>query len=482
MNDRARREPLSGHPPPVCKPRSNWIRPADAVTGELAGRSKGCIGVRRENVERPQYTGRLTPVFAVALAAIAVGYGAGTWAAEPAARGKRRGKRRTMPTQPAATRAAPSGVAAEKWAMLDKYCSKCHNSSDWAGGIAFEALTPDNIPEDAETWEKAVRKLRGGLMPPAGNPQPANQRASSVRLLVEGKLDPAAARAPEPGRVALHRLNRKEYANAMRDLLDVTSTPTRCCRATTRATASTTSPTRCRCRPSFMDQYLAAARTVAVAGARQRQAAARRHHVHREAAATQFFHIDGPPLGTRGGIVVEHDFPADGEYVINIANMAQAIWVYNMEFENHLVVTLDRARFYETDDRRRRGHEGDRPAAGSGGRCHQQAPQEHPLHDDGRAARDRGDLPAAQLRGVRGPAAVSIVPGGGQDRVLRVSSFEVRGPLNATGVSDTPSPRADLHAATRRRRRRGAVRASRSRSARRSAPSGGPSTTRTSQT
>src|SRR4026209_2394421 len=148
--------------------------------------------------------GRVRPrchrlVFAVALAGMALGYGASGWAADGAA--------------------APSGVAAEKWALLDKYCSKCHNTQDWAGGVAFDTLTPETIPDDAETWEKAVRKLRGGLMPPAGNPRPDHQATQPLVSWMEANLDHAANTRAETGRVALHRLNRKEYTNAIRDLL-----------------------------------------------------------------------------------------------------------------------------------------------------------------------------------------------------------------------------------------------------------------------
>src|SRR5690242_19395651 len=98
---------------------------------------------------------------AVALAGITFGFALSAWAAEPPA---------GAAASPAAGAIATSNVpttepagAKEKWAFLNKYCSKCHNTQDWAGGIAFDSLTPDTIPDDAETWEKAVRKLRAGL-------------------------------------------------------------------------------------------------------------------------------------------------------------------------------------------------------------------------------------------------------------------------------------------------------------------------------
>ena len=102
--------------------------------------------------------------------------------------------------------AAPSVAAATEtsghppeWGLLEQRCSKCHNSTDWAGGVAFDTLSADDIPADAETWEKAVRKLRGRLMPPPGEPQPDQQTIDAFVSWMEGELDRAAAAQPGPG-------------------------------------------------------------------------------------------------------------------------------------------------------------------------------------------------------------------------------------------------------------------------------------------
>ena len=328
-------------------------------------------------------------------------------------------------------------VAHEKWEWLGKYCSKCHNTEDWAGGIAFESLSPDEIPQDAETWEKAVRKLRGRLMPPAGNPQPDAPAVQSFVTWMEGNLDRAGTTRTDPGHVALHRLNRKEYANAIRDLLDVEIDAGDLLPRDDARDGFDNVADALQVSPSFIDQYLAAARAVSVkalGNPRARPVGT----TYSASSGEQFFHASGLPLGTRGGLAVQHDFPADGEYVINIANMAQAIWVYNMEFENHLVVTLDRRKVYETviggeDDMKAIDQRQD-PAVDA---INQRLKNIHftasagPhevgvtfLHRSYAESEDRLQMP---------------VPGGGQDRVLRVTSFEVRGPLNASGVSETPS-------------------------------------------
>ena len=324
--------------------------------------------------------------------------------------------------------------------MLGKYCSKCHNTEDWAGGIAFETLSPEDIPQDAQTWEKAMRKLRGGLMPPAGNPQPDRKAVEGFVDWVEGTIDHAALPHVEPGRVALHRLNRKEYANAVRDLLDVELDARELLPRDDSHDGFDNIASALQVSPSFLEQYLAAARKVAKQALGDAQSRPVGTTYTAGGSGNQFFRAAGLPLGTRGGIVVEHEFPADGEYVINIANMAQAIWVYNLEFENQVVVTLDRRRIYETSV----GGEADMKAIDQ---------RQDPAVD---AINQR--LKNIHFTAAAGPHQIGVtfrqrsyaesenwlgsnVPGGGQEHVLRVSSFEVRGPLSVTGVSETPSRR-----------------------------------------
>ena len=107
----------------------------------------------------------------------------------------------------------------EQWAVVDKYCVECHNDIDLAGGFAFDAIAAQSLAANADVWEKATRKLRGHLMPPPNGPQPSEATVRSLVATVEGALDDAASANPIYEGVGLHRLNRKEYANAVRDLL-----------------------------------------------------------------------------------------------------------------------------------------------------------------------------------------------------------------------------------------------------------------------
>ena len=334
--------------------------------------------------------------------------------------------------------------AADHWPMLKQYCSKCHNAEDWAGSIAFDTMAPGAIADDADIWEHAVSKLRGRLMPPPGNPQPPKADIKSFVSWMETTLDGAGtARTANPGTVALHRMNRKEYANAVGDLLAL------------RVDASSLLPQDdigdgfdnvanvLQVSPSFLDNYIAAARLVATEALGDAAAKPVGLQFVAKSGDNQQFHEEGLPLGTRGGLSVRSDFPADGEYELNIGNLAAALWVYNMEFEHTVVATLDGKKFFET----KIGGEEDMKAIDQ---------KQDPAVD---AINER--LKKIRFKATAGPHQVAVTfihrtyaesddkltqptLGGGQDRVLRLASFEIRGPFNPTGVSDTVSRRRVL--------------------------------------
>src|ERR1700749_3085591 len=99
----------------------------------------------------------------------------------------------------AAASSEANGPTDKHWALLNTYCEKCHNTTDWTGGVAFDAMQPQNIPEDAKTWESAVSKLRGRMMPPPGQKQPDQASIDSFVSWMEGNLDKAAAAHPDAG-------------------------------------------------------------------------------------------------------------------------------------------------------------------------------------------------------------------------------------------------------------------------------------------
>jgi Protein of unknown function (DUF1592)/Protein of unknown function (DUF1588)/Protein of unknown function (DUF1587)/Protein of unknown function (DUF1585)/Protein of unknown function (DUF1595) len=326
------------------------------------------------------------------------------------------------------------------WNMLSAYCTECHNTDDWAGGIAFDTMSEGEIAQNVGVLEKVVRKLRSQQMPPGGHKVPDKSTRAAFIGWLETRLDQAGAARADLGHVGLQRLNRKEYANAVRDLLAIEIDPAAVLPRDEPREGFDNIAAALQVTPSFIDQYIAAARSVVVQAMGNKDSLPAGTTYRAQKPSTQLFHQDGLPLGTRGGIAVDHNFPADGEYVLNIANMAQALWVYNMEFENQLVVTLDGKLIYETSI----GGEADMKAIDQ-----KQDPAVEAINQ--------------RLKNIRFNSTAGIhhfvvafrhrtfaesedrlqmyTPGGGQDRVLRVTSFEVRGPFNATGVSMTDSRR-----------------------------------------
>jgi hypothetical protein len=252
----------------------------------------------------------------------------------------------------AAVCAVPVAAAAPKqWEMLEPLCGKCHNSVDWAGGVAFDILSPNDIHADAETWEKAIRKLRGRLMPPPGEDQPDQKTIDSLVTYLEGTLDKAAAAKPDPGYVGLHRLNRTEYANEIRRLLNISVDVNALLPRDVSNEGFDNIAATLRISPSFLDQYISAARTVSRQAIGRATGKASSHEYRPDTSTDQSQHVDGLPLGTRGGFLVEHDFPADGEYVFSIREFLfmGAGYVTKVDDRHRVILTIDGRRVFQED-------------------------------------------------------------------------------------------------------------------------------------
>ena len=150
-----------------------------------------------------------------------------------------------------------------QWGVIQHYCFDCHDSAEQAGGRAFDKLSPERIADDAETWEAAIRKLRSGLMPPAGQPRPDGETTTQLVAWLEDKIDTATAHKSEVGRVSLHRLNRREYAHAIRDLLALDIDPAKLLPEDNVKDRFDNDADALQVSPAFVTQYIDAARTVA---------------------------------------------------------------------------------------------------------------------------------------------------------------------------------------------------------------------------
>src|SRR6266436_5473525 len=249
-------------------------------------------------------------------------------------------------TAPQATTSGPQGQVTQL-ATMQQYCVPCHNDRAKTAGVSFEGITPESVGQHADVFEKAVRKLRGRVMPPPGARQPDAAAVDSLVSYLEDSLDRAATQAHIPDQVVLHRLNRKEYANAVRDLLAVNFDASEVLPADDIDAGFDNIAAALQVSPSFIEQYVLAARAVAVKAV-GRPDARPGGWTFRAGPGLQLTHVPGLPLGTRGGILAKVDLPSDGEYAVSIADIVTHIWGNGMEFENPLVVTLDNKVVYET--------------------------------------------------------------------------------------------------------------------------------------
>ena len=212
----------------------------------------------------------------------------------------------------------PSSAAAAHFSFVDEYCVSCHDEDKKRGGLALEQAAALDVAQHPEIWEKVIRKLRARHMPPVGKERPDDPAYSAEITYLESALDRASRAAPNPGRTAtLRRLTRTEYRNAIRDLLAVDIDVTTLLPADESSygfdnvTVGDLSPT-------LLDRYLGAAEKISriAVGRPTRSPAAVTITV--PADLTQEEHLEGLPIGTRGGAVVPYTFPLDGEYEIQV--------------------------------------------------------------------------------------------------------------------------------------------------------------------
>src|SRR5579871_5364859 len=322
-------------------------------------------------------------------------------------------------------------------ATIKQYCVGCHNDKAKTGGVTFQNITAASIAQNPELFEKAVRKLRGRVMPPPGAKQPDGKAVDSLVAFLQDTLDKLPNDAHISDQLVLHRLNREEYQNAIHDLLLVDIDATQMLPPDDTAQGYDNIASALQVSPSFIEQYVIAARNVALLALGKRDSRPQ-GWTFKAGSGNQLTHVPGLPLGTRGGILAKVDLPSDGEYRINIADMATHIWGNGMEYENPLVVTVDNKIVYQTV---------------IGGE------EDTKLYDQvqsGALDRVNARLKNIKFQATAGPHKIGVTfrrqsfaesddqlqmfaPGGGQDRSYRVNSFQLLGPFDAAGLSSTPS-------------------------------------------
>ncbi|OLE85949.1 MAG: hypothetical protein AUG08_16185 [Acidobacteria bacterium 13_1_20CM_2_55_15] len=216
---------------------------------------------------------------------------------------------------------ASSDQAAAQRAIINQYCSTCHSDKAKAAGmdsarkIDFDRLDIAGLSRDAETWERVVRKLRAGMMPPSGIRRPDRETYKGLIAWLENELDRnAVTYTPPPG---LHRLNRTEYANVLQDLLDLNIDPAKYLPSDDSTRGFDNIAGALGVSSTLVEAYVSAAQKISRLAIGE--AATPSLTVYRTPEDTsQDYHIEGLPFGTRGGMLIRHVFPSDGEYQITI--------------------------------------------------------------------------------------------------------------------------------------------------------------------
>jgi hypothetical protein len=224
----------------------------------------------------------------------------------------------TRDTGPATQRSGLESRIPDPGSLLDQYCLTCHNDRLKTGGLSLEGLSPDRSG-DAEIWEKAVRKVRAGLMPPAGAKRPERVALDAFAGSIETAIDRAAAASPNPGRAPLHRMNRTEYENAIRDLLSLDVDSSTLLPADDSSHGFDNIADVLGVSPSLLERYVAAAAKISRLAVGERDAAPAQVTYTVKGDLSQNRTLEGQPLGTRGGTSLTHNFPVDGEYVFRLA-------------------------------------------------------------------------------------------------------------------------------------------------------------------
>ncbi len=305
--------------------------------------------------------------------------------------------------------AAPAATSAEA-TFLNQYCIGCHNQRAKLGGLVLETLDVSRVGPAAETWEKVVKKIRTGMMPPSGAKRPDRAVLERFATELESRLDKAVDPSAALATPALHRLNRTEYANAIRDLLALDVNVNTLLPADGSSQGFDNLAEALAVSPSLIQGYVSAAMKISRLAVGDKTLAPSQTTFAPPPGLAQDRHIDGLPLGTRGGVVYSYNFPLDAEYEFSLGGRGAA--------PGALDLTLDGAQLKVDNPR------GFRLKVTAG------------PHTIGVALMDRQrGAGVDEIYSDFRTNATFTTPGG-------VPTLVVTGPFNATGVGDSPSRRA----------------------------------------
>jgi hypothetical protein len=324
----------------------------------------------------------------------------------------------------------------EARALLNRYCVTCHNEKLRTAGLTLDTIDVTKVSERADVWEKAVRKLRAGLMPPAGRPRPDKTTYDGLAAWLETELDRAAAANSNPGRTeAVHRLNRTEYRNVIRDLLALDVEVVELLPADDTSYGFDTIAGALAVSPTLLERYMSAARKISrsAVGAPVPSPTAETFRVQSD--LPQDDRLEGLPFGTRGGTLIRYHFPEDAEYLITIEPEGRPTEPHEIE----VTVDGERVQLFTV-----------KPRPGGMGQAQQDAYEARDAGLEVRLPVKAGprkigvafiEKTDAEVEALRQPF---LRPYGGQVAQPRLDSVTITGPFEASGArpsEETPSRR-----------------------------------------
>jgi mono/diheme cytochrome c family protein len=334
-------------------------------------------------------------------------------------------------------------LPAEQTALVKQYCAGCHSDRGKAGNLSLAAFDAAKIEDNGELTEKMIRKLRAGMMPPAGARRPEPAVINAMVTSFESRMDKVATLNPNPGSRPFQRLNRAEYSNAVRDLLNVDVDVATYLPPDTISHGFDNVADAQSFSPTLMDGYLRAASQISRLAVGDRTASASSVTYKIPRAASQMRRVDGAPMGTRGGTSVVHTFAADGHYVLKaslhyepLGGLAgrNSMTAYDLKEQVEFSVNGERVAIFDLNTRMsetdpKNGLELVTP----------------PVHIKAGPQR----VTAAFVQKLDGPVDDLLMPlentladvsiTWGVTMLPHLRDFVVQGPLDVTGVSDTPS-------------------------------------------
>jgi mono/diheme cytochrome c family protein len=346
--------------------------------------------------------------------------------------------------QPGLEGAAAVAETAKYKAVINQYCVPCHNQRLKTAGLLLDQADLSNLPAHADTWERVIRKVRGGMMPPPGVPHPDQASRDGLIAWLAAPLDRAAVSQPNPGRPLVHRLNRAEYANAIRDLLDLDVDVASLLPVDDASSGFDNVADALGVSPVLLESYLSAAERISALAIGDVKAPPMGQVYRVRQDESQDRHVEGLPLGTVGGLVVTPTLPLDGEYQFQVKLFRTNLGTMRgLEYPHQLEISVDGQRVH---------------VASFGGDAEIAASSENPTT----TGDDIDNRFTVRVRMKAGPRqiAVAFIEKTHAKNTRRLQSytrssadtidfsghphidqFFVTGPFNPTGVGTTPSRR-----------------------------------------